>query len=190
MLNARLTREAGAMFGSPQVAGIVIFAIVVGLSASVARADSFDDRWLAPSPQPDLAPRETTGQQPGQAANPKPEQPQHDAGEQGKAARLPDAGPAVAKKTIVGRASYYAYRGGKTASGTPFDANALTAAHRTLPFGTRLRVTNLKTHRSVEVLITDRGPVSRSRVLDLSAAAARVLGMTGVATVRAEVIGG
>src|SRR4051794_38506769 len=99
------------MFGSPQVAGVVIFAVVVGLSASVARADSFDDRWLAP-PQPDLAPRETTGQQPGPAATPKPEQPQHDADEQGKAVRLPDAGPPARKTTIVGRASYYAYRGG------------------------------------------------------------------------------
>jgi rare lipoprotein A len=178
------------MFGSPQVAGMAIFVVVLGLSASAARADSFDARWLAPSAQPDLAPRETTGQQPGQAADPKPEQPQHGAGEQGKAARLPDAGPPVPKKTIVGRASYYAYRGGKTASGRPFDANALTAAHRTLPFGTRLRVTNLKTHKSVEVLITDRGPASKSRVLDLSAAAARALGMSGVATVRAEVIGG
>jgi rare lipoprotein A len=97
-----------------------------------------------------------------------------------------------AARAIVGRASFYAYKGGKTASGAPFNAHALTAAHRTLPFGTRLRVTNLKTSKSVEVTVTDRGPVSRSRVLDLSLSAAKALGMNqdGVTKVRAEVIGG
>jgi rare lipoprotein A len=93
---------------------------------------------------------------------------------------------------MVGRASYYAYPGGKTASGRPFNPRSYTAAHRTLPFGTRVRVTNVKTSRSVEVVITDRGPASRSRLLDLSLGAAKAIGIDrdGVAKVRAEVIGG
>ena len=93
---------------------------------------------------------------------------------------------------FTGRASYYAYHGGKTASGQPFNPYALTAAHRTLPFGTRVRVTDIKTHKSVVVVITDRGPSARNRVLDLSAAAARALdiGSRGIIQVRAEVISG
>lgn len=67
--------------------------------------------------------------------------------------------------------------------------NALTAAHRTLPFGTIVRVTNLENHRSVRVRINDRGPYAQNRILDLSAAAARSLGIKaqGVAHVRVEV---
>jgi rare lipoprotein A len=79
---------------------------------------------------------------------------------------------------------------GKTASGSSFDRNLLTAAHRRLPFGTRVRVIDLETNRSVVVRITDRGPWVRGRVLHLSLAAARSLGITsrGVAQVRAEVL--
>ena len=62
---------------------------------------------------------------------------------------------------MVGKASFYAYAGGKTASGKPFHRSELTAASRTLPFGTRLRVTDLKTKKSVEVTVTDRGLVKR-----------------------------
>jgi rare lipoprotein A len=96
------------------------------------------------------------------------------------------------KNVIVGRASYYAYRGGKTASGASFRANAMTAAHRTLPFGTRLRVTDVKTRKSIEVVVTDRGPAIRSRVLDLSLAAAKALGVgdRGIIYVRAELVRG
>jgi rare lipoprotein A len=89
-----------------------------------------------------------------------------------------------------GRASYYGerFRGRRTASGERFDPDALTAAHRTLPFGTRLRVTNLRTGRSVVVRVTDRGPFHGSRVIDLSKAAARRIGMvrSGTARVRIE----
>jgi rare lipoprotein A len=77
---------------------------------------------------------------------------------------------------------------GKTASGSSFDRNRLTAAHRRLPFGTKLRVTHGS--RSVIVIVNDRGPFVRGRVLDLSLAAARSLGITdrGVAQVHAEVL--
>ena len=79
---------------------------------------------------------------------------------------------------------------GKVASGGRFDPNSLTAAHRTLPFGTRVRVTDAKTGKSVVVTINDRGPFGKGRVIDLSPAAARVLGMIdrGVIYVRAEIL--
>src|SRR5207244_773422 len=77
----------------------------------------------------------------------------------------------------TGTASWYgeAHHRKKTASGEPFDMHALTAAHRTLPFGTRVLVTNLANGRAVEVRINDRGPVVRDRIIDLSYGAARAL---------------
>ncbi len=77
----------------------------------------------------------------------------------------------------VGKASWYGafHHGRPTASGEPFDMNALTAAHRTLPLGTRLRVTNLTNGRSVDVRVNDRGPAIRGRIIDLSRGAAAAL---------------
>ncbi|WP_243389780.1 septal ring lytic transglycosylase RlpA family protein [Arboricoccus pini] len=90
----------------------------------------------------------------------------------------------------VGKASWYGpgLHGRQTASGDSFDQNALTAAHRRLPLGSTVMVTNLQNGRSVTVLINDRGPFVPGRVIDLSRAAARDLGMTrsGVARVRIE----
>lgn len=77
-----------------------------------------------------------------------------------------------------GLASYY-WQPQRVASGGWFNPNALTAAHKTLPFGTRVRVTNLHNGRSVVVRINDRGPYVRGRVIDLSRRAAQVVGMTG-----------
>jgi rare lipoprotein A len=96
----------------------------------------------------------------------------------------------TSRRTFSGKASFYAYRSGKTASGSAFNREARTAAHRHLPFGTKLRVTNVANQKSVVVTITDRGPHKLDRVLDLSLRAARALGMTdrGVAEVRAEVL--
>ncbi|WP_036987538.1 septal ring lytic transglycosylase RlpA family protein [Pseudomonas sp. EGD-AK9] len=92
--------------------------------------------------------------------------------------------------TETGKASYYGDRhhGRKTASGERFDQHALTAAHRSLPFGTRVRVTNLSNERSVVVRINDRGPFVRGRIIDVSRAAAERLGMlrSGVVPVRVE----
>ena len=91
---------------------------------------------------------------------------------------------------IVTRASWYgrAFRGRRTASGRIFNPNELTAAHRTLRLGTRVRVTDLGGGRSVVVQITDRGPYVRGRGIDLSYAAARHIGMVerGVAPVRID----
>ena len=75
------------------------------------------------------------------------------------------------------------YAGRKTASGERMNPSALTAAHRSLPFGTRVRVTNKKNGRSVVVRISDRGPFVRGRVIDLSPAAARAIGFAGLAPV-------
>lgn len=102
------------------------------------------------------------------------------------------AGPTVVS-TFTGMASWYGpgFEGRPTASGEPFNPRDLTAAHRTLPFGTIVRVTNLSNGAVVTVRINDRGPYSHSRVLDLSSAAADVLGMKhdGVAHVRGEILG-
>lgn len=90
--------------------------------------------------------------------------------------------PALAQssKTISGIASFYDknYKG-KTACGERYDGTKFTAAHRTLPFGTKLRVTDKRTNRSVTVRINDRGPFIKGRVLDLSYAAATALHMQG-----------
>lgn len=82
-----------------------------------------------------------------------------------------------------GVASVYAYAGERTASGERARPDGLTAAHRTLPFGTRVRVTNKSNGRSVTVRINDRGPFVRGRVIDLTPAAARALGFSGLARV-------
>jgi rare lipoprotein A len=88
-----------------------------------------------------------------------------------------------------GVASVYAYDGGRTASGEHASPGALTAAHRTLPFGTMVRVTNRSSGRSVVVRINDRGPFVRGRIIDLTPAAARALGFSGLANVEVDVVG-
>ena len=91
---------------------------------------------------------------------------------------------------VVGFASWYGQRhqGRATASGEVFDMTKLTAAHRTMPFGTRLRVTNVENGRSVVVRVNDRGPWVDDRVLDVSLAAARALGMTGDGVTKVEIV--
>ena len=89
-----------------------------------------------------------------------------------------------------GIASHYSTREGtKTASGRALHDGALTAAHKKLPFGSRVRVTNHANGRSVVVTITDRGPYVRGRVIDLTTAGARALGFSGIAHVSVERIG-
>ena len=96
------------------------------------------------------------------------------------------AGTAEAK-TIIGYASYYKH-GKRTANGEPFNPNGLTAAHRTLPFGTKVKVTNLKTGKAVIVRINDRGPFIRNRVIDLSFGAAKAVGLTRSGVAKVEVL--
>jgi rare lipoprotein A len=117
---------------------------------------------------------------------------------------VPTAGPATgasvrvapsfatSRAAAVGRASWYGefHHGQLTASGETFDMMQLTAAHRTLPLGTRLRVTNLENGRMVRVRVNDRGPYVDGRILDLSLEAARALDMVerGVVPVRLDII--
>jgi rare lipoprotein A len=97
--------------------------------------------------------------------------------------------PAATEGASHGIASYY-WQGTKTASGEKFNTNDLTAAHPTLPFGTKLRVTNVSSGQSVTVRVNDRGPFVRGRVVDVSYAAAEELGMVGggVAKVKLDVV--
>ncbi|MEZ5858498.1 MAG: septal ring lytic transglycosylase RlpA family protein [Geminicoccaceae bacterium] len=118
------------------------------------------------------------------------------------AAARHDIHPEIARATLpapsaaaeVGEASWYgdAFAGRPTASGEPFDPEALTAAHPELPFGTAVKVVNLDNGRHVEVVINDRGPFIADRIIDLSRAAARVLGFLrdGITRVRVLPIGG
>ncbi len=95
-------------------------------------------------------------------------------------------------KTLSGPASWYGgkFHGRRTANGERFDMNEMTAAHRSLPFGTRVRVTNERNGRSVVVRINDRGPFVGNRIIDLSRGAAAAVGMvrSGVAPVRVDVL--
>lgn len=101
---------------------------------------------------------------------------------------LPEEPKSAEQAMGGGEASFYGARfaGRPTASGESFDPNAMTAAHRTLPFGSKVRVTNVNTGRSVVVRVNDRGPFHRSRVIDVSKAAARELGMVGSGKARVE----
>lgn len=95
----------------------------------------------------------------------------------------------AAASAQTGVASVYAYDGGRTASGERVSPGALTAAHRTLPFGTLVRVTNERNGHSVVVRINDRGPFVHGRVIDLTPAGARALGFSGLTQVSLDVVG-
>jgi rare lipoprotein A len=116
----------------------------------------------------------------------------HAAGNTSDSPSWRDANASIASGSGSGRsfsgvASYYGNESGShTASGQRFNQNAMTCAHRSLPFGTRLRVTH--GDRSVVVTVNDRGPFVRGRVLDLSTGAARAIGLGGVGRVVAEVL--
>jgi rare lipoprotein A len=104
--------------------------------------------------------------------------------------KAPSAAPASIERHHVetGQASWYgkAHQGALTASGERFDMHALTAAHRTLPFGTMVRVTHVKSGKSVNVRINDRGPFRNGRIIDLSYEAAKRLGIVDRGTARVE----
>jgi rare lipoprotein A len=97
----------------------------------------------------------------------------------------------VQAKEFSGTASWYSM-GTKTASGARYNPDGLSAAHRTLPFGTKLKVTNVRNGKSVHVVVNDRGPFAGKRIIDVSRGAARQLGMisSGTARVSVQVVGG
>jgi rare lipoprotein A len=151
--------------------------------ANLAAAQSFEDRWsIIPKAHAEPAPENPVQTMPDPQAKPSSEKPNVSSSEEHSA-----TGPA--KPAFSGKASFYSYRPAKTANGSAFDRDHMTAAHRSLPFGTKVRVTDLATNRSVVVRITDRGPFIRDRVLDLSLAAARSLGILdrGIVEIHAEV---
>jgi peptidoglycan lytic transglycosylase len=156
----------------------------MGVHANPAAAQNFEERWSiipkAHAEEPPAAEREMKSY---------PQQPSRAVAEPTRGSENASANRSL-KRSFSGKASYYSYRGGKTASGSSFNRDLPTAAHRSLPFGTRVRVTDLASNKSVIVTITDRGPKAPSRMLDLSLSAARTLGITdrGVARVRAEVL--
>ncbi|MER3480842.1 MAG: septal ring lytic transglycosylase RlpA family lipoprotein [Meiothermus sp.] len=108
----------------------------------------------------------------------------------GQVLRLSGAAAPRVGATLEGRAAWYGakFHRRRTASGEPYDMYALTAAHRSLPFGTRVRVTNPQNGRSVVVRINDRGPFTPGFIIDLSYAAAGRIGLKGSGTVRLEVL--
>src|SRR5438067_8433555 len=151
----------------------------VGIHVNPAAAQSFEERFS-------IIPKANAAEPKGPIKPVPQTQPPREAEPTSRAEGR--SGTRAFKRSFTGKASYYSYRTGKTASGSSFNRNLLTAAHRTLPFGTRVRVTDVATRKSVTVIINDRGPWVRGRILDLSLAAARTLRITdrGVVYVRAE----
>jgi len=173
----------------PSGVAIAIVAAGIGLHVNPAAAQNFNERWSiipkanAAEPNGQMRPPQTQPSTEAEAPSP----PASSAG----VARAEDRSETRSiKRSFAGKASYYSYRSTKTASGSFYNRNSLTAAHRSLPFGTRVRVTDVATRKSVTVTITDRGPRAPGRVLDLSLAAARSLGITdrGVVHVRAQLL--
>jgi rare lipoprotein A len=165
------------------IVAIVTVSVWLGVNVDSAAAQTFNDRWsIIPKAHAEPAP-----EVPDQKQNPlkKP-------ATGGETPHRPEDRSASqsSNRVFSGKASYYSYPTGKTASGASFIRDSLTAAHRDLPLGTRVRVTDLASSKSVIVRINDRGPWVRGRVLDLSLGAARRLGIKdrGVAHVRAEVL--
>lgn len=155
-------------------------ALSVSLSLSLLAASSFaqSDKGGA-APAPAAAPAAAPAPAPAPAAAPAP-------------APAPAAAPAASGDAMSGIAAVYGrkFAGRKTASGARYNPNAMTAAHNTLPFGTRVKVTAVKSKRSAVVTINDRGPTTPGRIIDLSSAAARKIGMVkpGLRQVTLEVV--
>jgi rare lipoprotein A len=166
-----------------------------GNKAEAHRAQQAPKAVAAAPARPDSE----NAQKKAEAVQKKPETAQKKAETVDKKATAPEAAPkAAAPKQQAARpsggqhgvASFY-WQPQRVAAGGWFNPNAMTAAHKTLPFGTRVRVTHQGNGRSVEVVINDRGPYVAGRIIDLSKAAASVIGMTGqgIARVAVEVIG-
>ena len=167
-----------------RVVAVVTIPAWLGAHANPAAAQDFNDRWSIISKAHAEPAPETLGQPKQNSSEQSP------IGQQPKQSSEARLAPRSSSRAFSGKASFYSYSKGKTASGATFDRDAMIAAHRNLPFGTRVRVTDLASSKSVVVRIVDRGPWIRERVLDLSLAAARSLGITdrGVAQVRVEVL--
>ncbi|MEM0961583.1 MAG: septal ring lytic transglycosylase RlpA family protein [Bacteroidota bacterium] len=176
----RARRKAAVVTGAGLLAagtGITVAPALVGPSDAPnveARVEVERPRAVVPPPTSSVSLAEDTEVQLAPAVEPVP---------------VADPAPAEGESVPGGLASYYGAElaGNPTASGERFDPSALTAAHRTLPFGTRLRVTHARTGESVVVRINDRGPFHGDRVIDLSKAAADAIGLTRSGTAQVEI---
>jgi len=168
---------------APRSLQVLTLAALVGLAPIAASSASASDAPAAPAVETKAAMIEMVPIQPSQDVS-------------ATTPSIVDAAPSSPQETVVGRgsASYYAakFDGRRTASGERFSSAEMTAAHRTLPFGTMVRVTNVATGKSVVVRINDRGPFSAGRMIDVSRAAAEELGLVarGHGTVELAVIEG
>jgi|SRR3954447_3263714 len=171
-----------------KILAVVTVPVWIGMNLNPAAAQSFDDRWsIIPKAHAEPAPEAPVDTKPDAQTQPSI------GAESAPSSRRRSEHRSTTRsfnRVFSGKASYYSYRSGKTASGSLFNRDLPTAAHRNLPFGTRVRVTDVASSKSVVVRITDRGPWIRGRVLDLSLGAARSLGIAnrGVVQVRAEVL--
>jgi rare lipoprotein A len=177
LMKTRLSRGLGTLFAFFVLAGCATppgadsnAASAVPLRTNNAQANSFGPQAYGSAPASDAAVKGSP------LADAKP---------------LTDDGSDVSDFHQSGRASWYGrgFHGRRTANGERYDMHALTAAHRTLPLGSYVRVTNPATSRSVVVRINDRGPYARGRVIDLSMAAANVLDMRHAGTARVQIEG-
>jgi rare lipoprotein A len=158
----------------------------MGIHVNPAAAQTFEDRWsIIPKAKAEPSPPF-----PESGGHIEPPPTQSPIGAEPTSASGGRLETRSSKRAFSGKASYYSYRTGKTASGSSFNPDLPTAAHRSLAFGTRVRVTDVATSKSIIVTITDRGPRVAGRMLDLSLGAARTLGITdrGVVHVRAEAL--
>lgn len=128
------------------------------------------------------------------AAAPAPDEPARPAAPKRKAASAPHVIDKSLSYSAVGTASWYGadFHGRRTANGETYNMHSLTAAHRTLPLSSTVRVTNLTNHRSLVLRVNDRGPFAGNRLIDLSAESAKQLGFydRGLAKVKVELVGG
>ncbi|CDY78058.1 rare lipoprotein A [Caballeronia glathei] len=178
-MNARLTRHIGSLFAVGALAGCA----APGSSDLAANANSGNNFLSTGNARP-VAPLAYDSKL-NTVPDAKPDAPS-----------LADAEPITSGPNIgdfeqQGRASWYGkpFHGRKTASGERYNMHALTAAHRTLPLASWVRVTNTANHKTVVVKINDRGPYARGRVIDLSYAAAAALGMRGAGTEKVKIEG-
>lgn len=177
-----------------RVTSIAMLSALIAMQVTPAAAQSFEDRWsVIPKAHAEEHPPSPDRQAPvpQQAPNDRFAQRLQSSPVTPTGVSKDHTGDRSSKRSFTGKASFYSYRSGKTANGSSFSRDLPTAAHRTLPFGTKVRVTNLANSRSVVVTVNDRGPHAAGRVLDLSLDAARAIGLTdrdGVTQVRGEVL--
>ncbi|WP_110647280.1 septal ring lytic transglycosylase RlpA family protein [Salinicola peritrichatus] len=190
-MNSNVSDDTGP---SPGRCGLGLRALLAGVAAAVllvgcASTDNSPGRDRTAPAQPTA----TAPAKPGVKSSTRRKAPGPVTGQDESAAREPSAQAAEAPRQRIGEATYYApyFEGRLTASGEPYDSQAMTAAHRTLPFGTKVKVTHLDTGETAVVRINDRGPFVDGRIIDVSEKAAEQLGLLhdGAAEVQLQVLG-